>query len=193
MSLEGLKIGFALTGSFCTFDAALDSLAAIVEAGAQVTAILSPAAGGTDTRFMQAEALKEKLRQLTGRPLIESIVAAEPIGPQKLFDVLAVLPATGNTLAKLAHAITDTPVTMAAKAHLRNERPLLLGISTNDALGNNAQNIGQLLNAKHIYFVPFGQDDPHKKPKSLVYHHSQVIPAIAAALEGRQLQPLITG
>jgi len=191
MILDNKRIGFAITGSFCTFEAALACVEDILKEGASVTGILSYAADMTDTRFMTAESLKESLAGLTGKSIIRTIVEAEPIGPQKLFDILIVLPATGNTLAKLAAGITDTPVTMAVKSHLRNNRPVVLAVSTNDALGNNAQNIGKLLNTKNIYFVPFSQDDPVKKPKSMVFLDSQVIPSMREALEGRQLQPIL--
>jgi dipicolinate synthase subunit B len=193
MKLEGKRIGFALTGSFCTFDTALDCLTDMVNGGAQATAILSYATDQTDTRFNTAAGLKQALADLTSERIIRTLTEAEPIGPKQLFDLLVVLPATGNTLAKIAYGITDTPVTMAVKSHLRNNRPVLLGISTNDALGNNAKNIGQLLNTKHIYFVPFGQDDPIQKPKSMVFYRQAVIAAAEEALENRQLQPLVGG
>jgi len=191
MTLDNKRIGLAITGSFCTFETALTCAEYIVKAGAVVTGILSNAVDTTDTRFMTAMDLKGLLADITGRPIIRTIVEAEPIGPQKLFDLLIVLPATGNTLAKLAAGITDTTVTMAVKSHLRNNRPVVLAISTNDALGNNAKNIGLLLNTKHIYFVPFGQDDPVNKPKSAVFLKDKVVPAMIEALEGRQLQPVL--
>ncbi|MCL2420239.1 MAG: dipicolinate synthase subunit B [Defluviitaleaceae bacterium] len=191
MTLADKCIGFAITGSFCTFETALACAADIMNEGADLTGILSYAADTTDTRFMTAEALKTSLADLTGKPIIRTIVEAEPVGPQKLFDLLIVLPATGNTIAKLTAGITDTPVTMAVKSHLRNNRPVVLAISTNDALGNNAKNIGQLLNMKNIYFVPFGQDDAMKKPKSMVFLKDQVIAAMEEALESRQLQPIL--
>ena len=191
MTLENKRIGFAITGSFCTFEAVLTCAENIVKKGALVTGILSNTVDVTDTRFMTAAALKESLADITGRPIIRTIVEAEPIGPQKLFDLLIVLPATGNTLAKLAAGITDTTVTMAVKSHLRNNRPVVLAISTNDALGNNAKNIGLLLNTRNMYFVPFGQDDPDNKPKSMVFLKDKVISTIMEALEGRQLQPIL--
>ena len=192
MTLNNKCIGFAITGSFCTFETALACAEDIVNEGAAVTGILSQAADMTDTRFMTADHLKMALAGLTGKPLIRTITEAEPVGPQKLFDILVVLPATGNTLAKLAAGITDTPVTMAVKSHLRNNRPVVLAISTNDALGNNAKNIGLLLNTKNIFFVPFGQDDPINKPKSMVFLKGKVVSSIEEALEGRQLQPLLS-
>jgi len=193
MTLARKQIGFAMTGSFCTFQTALATLDEVIKQEAHVTAILSYAADTTDTRFMTAEALRKSVSDLTQRPIIRTIAEAEPIGPQKLFDILVVMPATGNTLAKLAYGIVDTPVTMAVKSHLRNNRPVVLGISTNDALGNNAKNIGTLLNTKHIYFVPFGQDNPMQKPKSMVYVKEFAISAIESALDGQQLQPIIIG
>jgi len=193
MTLEKIRLGFAMTGSFCTFQTALTTLEEVIERGADATAILSYAADMTDTRFMTAESLRKSVSELTQQPIIRTIAEAEPIGPQKLFDILVVIPATGNTLAKLACGIADTPVTMAVKSHLRNNRPVVLGISTNDALGNNAKNIGALLNTKHVYFVPFGQDDPARKPKSMVYVKDYAVAAIDAALQGQQLQPIIVG
>ena len=192
MTLDKKKIGFVITGSFCTFETALECLEETVDNGANVTAILSYAADNMDTRFMSADGLKEALVNITGNPIIRTIVEAEPIGPKKLFDLLVVLPATGNTIAKLANGITDTPATMAIKAHLRNNRPVLFGISTNDALGNNAKNIGMLLNSKNIYFIPFGPDDPIKKPNSIVFHKNFVIPAMEEALENKQFQPMVS-
>lgn len=191
MILEDKRIGFAICGSFCTFETALVCLSDITTEKAHVTAILSHQADTCDTRFMTASDLKKALSDITGRPIIRTIVEAEPIGPQKLFDLMVVLPATGNTLAKLAAGITDTPVTMAVKAHLRNNRPVVLAVSTNDALGAGAKNIATLLNTKNIFFVPFGQDDPIKKPKSMVFLKDKVIPALEEALNGQQVQPII--
>ena len=191
MKLNNKRIGFAITGSFCTFETALECAEELVSQGADLTGIISDSTDATDTRFMTADHFKKTLTELTGKPLIRSIVEAEPIGPQKLLDVLIVLPATGNTIAKLASGITDTPVTMAVKAHIRNNRPVVLAISTNDALGGSAKNIGLLLNTKNVYFVPFGQDDPMNKPKSLVFLKDSVISALESALEGEQAQPLL--
>lgn len=191
MMLEGKRIGFAMTGSFCTFQTALACLDDIIAEGAIVTPILSHAADTLDTRFGKAIALKETLSRVTGAAVIRTIAEAEPIGPQKLLDVLLVLPATGNTLAKLANGITDTPVTMAVKSHLRNNRPVVLAVSSNDALGNSAKNIGVLLNARNIFFVPFSQDDPDSKPRSLVFKREQVLASVEQALENKQLQPMM--
>jgi len=191
MKLENKTIGVAFTGSFCTYEKALDALEALTRENASVLPIFSYNAAGLDSRFGKASYFLEKATQLTGQEPILTIPDAEPIGPKKLLDLLIILPCTGNTLAKLANGITDTPVLMAAKAHLRNERPLLLAISTNDALGMNMKNIGILLNAKHIYFVPFGQDSPQNKPNSMIARTKALIPAAEAALEGRQYQPIL--
>ena len=156
-----------------------------------VLPILSKTVQQTPTRFFAEGKIEERVRALTGREPISTIAAAEPIGPQKLCDLLVIAPCTGNTLSKLALGISDTPVTLAAKAHLRNARPVLLAPCTNDALGQSAKNIGLLLNAKHFYFVPFFQDDPIEKPNSLVSRFDLLEDAIAAALEERQIQPLL--
>jgi len=189
--MKNKKIGFALTGSFCTLDAALDIIEGLVNAGAAVLPIISTSVDTTNTAFGTAEGIKKRLADITGQPIINSIATAEPIGPKKLLDVLVVLPATGNTLAKIALGITDTPVTMAVKAHLRNNKPVVLGLSSNDALGNGAKNIGLLLGMRNIFFVPFGQDMPHAKPRSMVFKAEHVMDTIAEALEGRQVQPII--
>ena len=189
--LAGKRIGLALTGSFCTFEVAFDILQSLISAGADVLPIISYAVDTMDTKFGNSKDIKKRLAQLTGKPIINSIKDAEPIGPGKLLDALVVLPATGNTIAKIAHGITDTPVTMAAKAHLRNDRPLVLGLSSNDALGNGAKNIGLLLGMRNIYFIPFGQDQPHGKPRSVVFKEKYALPAISEALNGKQLQPIL--
>jgi len=190
-SLKDKCIGFAITGSFCTLDVAADIIEALVDGGAKVLPIISYAVDKTDTRFGKAEDIKKGLTEITGQPVINTIPKAEPIGPGKLLDILVVLPATGNTLAKIALGITDTPVTMAVKAHLRNNKPVVLGISSNDALSGGARNIGQLLSMRNIYFVPFGQDMPQDKPRSMVFKKEYAIPAIVEALEGQQLQPIV--
>ena len=191
MNFEGVKIGFALTGSFCTLDAVLPQMKRLKEAGAEILPILSEAVDQFDTKFGTAASFKEKIEEITEKPFINSIVKAEPIGPKGLLDILVVAPCTGNTLGKLALGITDTPVTMAVKAHLRNIRPVVLGISTNDGLGNSAKNIGLLLNAKQIYFVPFLQDDPVKKPNSLMLRADLLPETVELALQGKQLQPVL--
>lgn len=188
--VEPAKIGFAMTGSFCTFDKVMQELKKLTEIY-DVTVIMSNSAHSTDTRFGTADSFIKKARELSGKEIISQISSAEPIGPKKMFDALVIAPCTGNTLAKLAHSITDSSVTMAAKAHLRNERPLIIAPSTNDGLGANATNIGLLLNMKNIYFVPFGQDDPINKHKSLVADFTQIIPTIEEALQNRQIQPLL--
>ena len=186
-----MKIGYCLTGSFCTFAKSLEALEALVRAGHTITPIMSQTAYTTDTRFGDAVDIQNRLIAITGNSIIHTIAQAEPVGPKKMFDVLAIVPCTGNTLAKLAAGITDTAVTMAAKSHLRNERPLVLAVSTNDGLGIAAQNIGRLMAWRSVYFVPFRQDDPVKKPRSLVADFAQILPAAEAALAGRQLQPMI--
>jgi len=163
----------------------------VLSATYDVTPILSEAAATTDTRFGHAPAFREAIEAVTGNPAITTISAAEPIGPGGLFDALVVAPCTGNTLAKLASGVTDTSVTMACKAHLRNERPIVLALSTNDGLSGNGANIGLLLNRRFYYFVPFTQDDPAKKPNSLVADFSRIGEAVSAALDGKQLQPVL--
>lgn len=191
MELQGKKIGVAFTGSFCTYERVFIELKNLVQEGAQVQTIFSNAAQSIDSRFGNAEDFVKEAEKITGIAPMLTIAQAEPIGPKGLLDLLVILPCTGNTIAKLANGITDTPVLMAAKAHLRNEKPLLLSISTNDALGMNMKNIGLLLNAKHVYFVPFGQDNAEKKPNSMIAHTELLVPAAKAALEGKQYQPVI--
>lgn len=191
MSLKGKHVGIAFTGSFCTFDKAFSELQKLANEGALVQTIFSDAAATIDSRFGRAESFLQKAEEITGiRPML-TIPEAEPIGPKSLLDILVLFPCTGNTMAKLANGITDSPVLMAAKAHLRNNKPLLISISTNDALGMNMKNIGLLMNSKNIYFIPFGQDNPQKKPNSMIAHTELLIPSIEAALEGRQYQPVI--
>lgn len=191
MDLTDTRVGFALTGSFCTFSAVLPQIERLVSEGAAVTPVMSETAAFTDTRFGKAEEIIGKIEKITGNKVIKTINEAEKIGPQKLLDIIIVAPCTGNTLGKIAGGITDTSVTMAVKAHLRNVRPVLIAVSTNDGLAGSFKNIGQLLNTKNIYFVPFGQDDFEKKPTSLVASMDKIIPATISALEGRQLQPVL--
>lgn len=191
MKLEGLNIGLAITGSFCTIKECIEIVKKIVEEGANVTPILSEIVSTSNNRFTNSEKLKEDLYKITGNKIIETIEEAEPIGPKKLLDLIIVLPCTGNTLAKIAHSITDTSVTMAVKANLRNEKPVVIAISTNDGLGANAQNIGSLLNTKNIYLIPFYQDDPILKSKSLIADFNLAIDTIIKALQNKQLQPII--
>ena len=184
-------VGFAVCGSFCTHAKAMKALEQVKARFARVIPIVSECTAATDTRFGPAHELMREMERICDRRVISSIREAEPIGPKKLLDLLIIAPCTGNTLGKLACGITDTAVTMAAKAHLRNQRPLLIAPSTNDGLTASAPNLGALLSRKYIYFVPFGQDDPVKKPTSLVADFSLVADAAQAALEGRQLQPLL--
>jgi len=186
------KLGLAICGSYCTFDKILPIAESLSEEY-DLTAVMSENAAETDTRFGCAETVKARLKEITGKEIICTIAGAEPVGPQKLFDVMAVAPCTGNTLAKLACGIADSAVTMACKAHLRNGKPVVIAVSTNDALGTNAKNIGELLNRKNIYFVPFRQDDPQGKPTSMISEYTLLSNSIAAALEDRQLQPVILG
>lgn len=191
MNWQGITVGFALTGSHCTFDEVMPHIQRFVDAGAKVIPIASNTLMTTDTRFGMSEKWQKQLKDITGNDIISSIVQAEPLGPSKLLDVLVIAPCTGNTTSRLANAITDSAVLMAAKAQMRNQRPLVLAISTNDGLGLNAANIAKLLVAKHIYFVPFGQDNPVQKPNSLVARMELVMEACEAALQGKQLQPLL--
>ena len=184
-------VGFAVCGSFCTHAKAMEALEQVKARFRTVIPIVSECTAATDTRFGPAHELMREMERICDRRVISSIREAEPIGPKKLLDLLIIAPCTGNTLGKLACGITDTAVTMAAKAHLRNQRPLLIAPSTNDGLAASAPNLGTLLSRKYIYFVPFGQDDPEKKPSSLVADFSKVADAAQAALEGRQLQPLL--
>lgn len=188
---RNITAGFAICGSFCTFSKVLPCLEGLVQSGMNVIPILSQNAATMDTRFFKAQDFTDRVRIICQRELITTIPEAEPIGPKKLLDILVIAPCTGNTLGKLANGITDTPVTMATKSHLRNGRPVLIGVSTNDALGISARSIAMLENAKNIYFVPMRQDDPEKKPTSMVLDFSRIPEAIDAALEGRQLRPLI--
>ena len=190
--MKKTSIGFAMTGSFCTFERVLKQMEALVRRGYEVLPVLSFNAGTLDTRFMTAEHLRARIVEITGNEPIDTLAGAEPIGPKKMTDVFLIAPATGNSLAKLAAGIYDTPVLLGAKSHLRNDRPLVLAASTNDGLGAAAQNIGRLLNVRNIYFVPFGQDDPVKKPRSLVADFSQIPRTIAAALSGVQMQPMLS-
>lgn len=191
MELEGVRIGYAICGSFCTFEKSFAALRELAKTGAEIVPIMSMAAAATDTRFGKAEEFIGMAKAITGHDIIMTVKEAEPIGPKKLLDLLIVAPCTGNSLAKIASGIADTAVTMAVKSHLRNERPVLIGISTNDGLGTAAKNIGILMNRKNIYLIPFTQDDCVKKPNSLIAKFDKLIPAAEAALDARQLQPVI--
>lgn len=185
-----MKIGFAFCGSFCNHAEVLKVYEEIAREHT-VIPILSEPAATTDTRFGAAEAFVARVERFAGRPAVKTIAQAEPLGPQGELDVLVIAPCTGNTLAKLARGVTDGAVTMAAKSHLRNGKPVVLAIATNDALSASAPNIAALLNRKHYYFVPFGQDNPAGKPTSLIADFSLILPTAEAALEGRQIQPLL--
>lgn len=186
-----LRVGFAFTGSYCTFHQVFPVLERLAEEVSFVQPIFSERSAVTDTRFGNASTFLTRAEEITGNRPILSIREAEPIGPKKLLDVLVIAPCTGNTLAKLATGMTDSCVVMAAKSHLRNGRPLVIAPSTNDGLGASLQNLGALSVRKQVYFVPFGQDDPEGKPNSLVAHFGLIPAAVFAALEGRQLQPML--
>ena len=185
-----MTIGFALCGSFCTYSQVFPVMEALVEEY-DVIPIFSDASSSIDSRFGNATDHIARAETICSRSAIATIAQAEPIGPKKLLDALVIAPCTGNTLAKLSHSIADTPVTMAAKSHLRNGRPVVVAVSTNDGLAGAAENIGRLLARKHYYFVPFGQDDAAGKPTSLVADFAQIPQTLDAALEGRQIQPIL--
>lgn len=189
--LEGKRIGFAMTGSFCTFSQVFPEAERLADEGAELYPIVSDNVWELDTRFYTAAQVKERLQAICGREIWHTLPQVEPIGPKRLLDLLVIAPCTGNTLGKLAGGIIDTPVVMAAKSHLRNGRPVLLAVSTNDALGMCARNIGTLMACRNFYFVPFGQDSPEKKPASMVAKMDLIFEAACAALEGRQLTGLI--
>lgn len=191
MDIKGKKIGIALTGSFCTFEKMFQELQKLKDAGADIYPIMSDASQTIESRFGKPDTYITRIKEITGKDPIMSIPDAEPIGPKAYLDALAILPCTGNTAAKLANGITDTPVLMAAKAHMRNNKPLVISISTNDGLGMNLKNIGLLCNSKNIYFVPFGQDNYQTKPNSLVAHVELLIPTLEMALEHKQYQPIL--
>ena len=191
MELKDVRIGCAMTGSFCTFRRVFQAWRALAEAGATLTPIMSQAAYELDTRFYAAAEARRIFREICGREICHTLVDAEPIGPKKLLDLLIIAPCTGNTLAKLAAGIADTPVTLAAKSHLRNGRPVLLAPSTNDGLGRNAENLGKLQAMRDFYFVPYGQDAPEGKPASLVSYFDRIPEAARGALAGCQIQPLL--
>ncbi len=184
------KLGLALCGSYCTYARVFDEIGALA-ARYTLIPIMSDTAAETDTRFGTAAEHLRRLRELTGRTVVTTVAEAEPLGPAEPMDALLIAPCTGNTLSKLAHGITDSAVTMAAKAHLRNGRPLVIAFSTNDGLSGSAESIARLLNRKQVYFVPFRQDDPVKKPNSLQADFSLLGETVEAALRGEQLQPLL--
>lgn len=190
-TLEGLRIGYCITGSFCTFEKSFETLSQLVSTKAWVVPIMSFNAASIDTRFGKAKDNINHLEYITNRKVIKTIEDAEPIGPKNLFDIIVVAPCTANTLAKLSVGITDTPVTMAVKSHLRNNKPVLIAVSTNDALGAAAKNIGTLQNYKNYYFVPYTQDDYVNKPKSIVARFELIPQAIVDAMNGIQTQPIL--
>ena len=191
MSLQGKRIGFGLTGSHCTYDDVFPEIEKLVNEGAEVIPIVTSTVKQTETRFGQGEDWIERIEKLTGNHVVDTIVKAEPLGPKLPLDCMVIAPLTGNSMSKMANALTDSPVLMAAKATMRNHRPVVVAISTNDALGLNGVNLMRLMAAKDIYFVPYGQDEPFKKPNSMVARMSMIRDTIIAALKGEQLQPVI--
>ncbi len=191
MSLKGKKIGFGLTGSHCTYDAVFPEIEKLVNAGAEVLPVVTFTVQNTETRFGKGEDWVQRIEELTGNKVIDSIVKAEPLGPKIPLDCMVIAPLTGNSMSKFANAMTDSPVLMAAKATLRNQKPVVLGISTNDALGLNGVNLMRLMAAKNIFMIPFGQDDPIKKPNSLVARMEMLSETIVEAMNGKQLQPVL--
>ena len=188
--MEKYKIGYCICGSFCTIEKTLNAMEKLSKKY-DILPIVSEIVASTDTRFGKAEEIIERIEKICSKKVVSTITQAEPIGPKNLTDIMIIAPATGNTLAKLANGIVDTSVTMAAKSHLRNSRPLIIAPSTNDALGAAAKNIGKLLEKKNYYFVPFTQDNPEKKPKSMVADFGKIEVAVEAAINGIQLQPIV--
>lgn len=191
MNLSGKTIGFAITGSFCTFSKIKGELMHLMEEDVNVIPIFSFNAYTINSRFTKADEFVNSIEKITKNNAIHTIEEAEKFGPKKILDVMIIAPCTGNTMAKMINGITDTPVLMAAKAHIRNQAPLVISLSTNDALGMNFKTIGELMNVKHLYFVPFGQDDCSLKPNSMIAHTDLIIPSLEAALDGKQLQPIV--
>lgn len=191
MELVGKKIGYALTGSFCTFRTTIQEMEKLVKLGCQVFPIMSFHSYTLDTKFGKATDFIEEIETLTGNKIIHTIPDAEPIGPKKMFDILIVAPCSGNTIAKLANDIIDTPAAMAVKSHLRNDRPVVIGISTNNGLSGAAENIGKLLNRRNYYFVPFRQDNPITKPRSIVCDFKLIQKTLEYALDGEQIGPIL--
>ncbi len=191
MDIKGKKIGFAVTGSFCTLNRALNAAQSLKKAGAELYPIFSDSVWQMNTKFGLAAEWEQRFSSLCGREVIKTIVEAEPIAPGNFLDIMAVVPCSGNTLSKMAHGITDGPVLMAVKAHLRNQKPVVLAVSTNDGLGRSMQNIATLMGSKNIYMVPFSQDDPVKKPYSLVADMEATKATVESALDGIQIQPIL--
>jgi dipicolinate synthase subunit B len=191
MNLKGKHIGFGLTGSHCTYEAVAPQISSLIDAGAKVTPFVTYTVKNTTTRFGSGEDWIKKIEELTGNEVIDSMVKAEPFGPATPLDCMVIAPLTGNSISKFAGAMTDSPVLMAAKATMRNLNPVVLGISTNDGLGLNGVNIMKLMSTKHIFFVPFGQDNPHGKPNSLVAHMDHLLKTVESAIDGKQFQPVL--
>lgn len=191
MELENINIGFTMTGSFCTFKKVIPKIKELKDLGANIIPIMSYNSYNLDTKFGKAKEFIEEIEGITENKIIHTIQGAEPIGPKGLTDIMVVAPCSGNTIAKLANAIIDTPAVMAIKSHLRNQRPLVIAISTNDGLSGSAENIGKLLNRKNYYFVPFRQDNPITKPRSIVFDAEYIIKTIEYALEGEQISPIL--
>ena len=191
MTLKGKKIGYVFTGSFCTFRKSIEQMKEIKKQNAIIIPVMSYNSYTLDTKFGEAKNFIEEIEKITENKIIHTIQGAEPIGPKHLTDIMIIAPASGNTMAKLENDIIDTPATMAAKSHLRNENPLVIAPSTNNGLSGNAINIGKLLNMRNYYFVPFKQDNPISKPRSIVYDSKYIIPALEHALEGKQVQPIL--
>ena len=191
MNLKDKKIGFVLTGSFCTFSKTIPKMKELIEKGAEVIPIMSFNSYNLDTKFGKAQDFINEIEEITGKKIIHTIQEAEPIGPKRLTDIMVVAPCSGNTMAKLACDIIDTPATMAVKSHLRNNLPVVIAPSTNNGLSGNAKNIGILLNRKHYYFVPFRQDNPITKPRSIVFDSEYIVKTIESALEDEQIEPIL--
>lgn len=191
MSFEGVKIGFVFTGSFCTFSKVIPKMKLLVKSGAKIIPIMSFNSYNLDTKFGKAKDFIEKIENITGNSIIHSITDVEPIGPKNMTDIMIIAPCSGNTMAKLSYDIIDTPATMAAKSHLRNNRPLVIAPSTNNGLSGNAENIGRLLNRKNYYFVPFRQDNPITKPRSIVFDEEYIIKTLEYALNNEQISPIL--
>ena len=191
MEVTGKRIGFILTGSFCTFSKVLPKMKELIKKGAEIIPIMSFNSYNLDTKFGKAKDFIDEIEEMTGKKIIHTIQDAEPIGPKKMTDIMIIAPCSGNTMAKLACDIIDTPATMSAKSHLRNNNPLVIAPSTNNGLSGNAENIGKLLNRKNYYFVPFKQDNPITKPRSIVFDAEYIIKTIEYALEGEQISPIL--
>ena len=189
--MDKINVGFAITGSFCTFRQAIDSMKELVNKGYNIIPIMSENAYATDTRFGSADNFITEIEKLSGNKIISTVAGAEPIGPKEILDILVICPCTGNSLGKIANGIFDTSVTLGCKAHLRNERPVVVAVSSNDALGISAKSMAQLLNTKNFYFVPMGQDDSKNKPRSIVADFTKVCDTVELALQNKQIQPIL--